>query len=451
MIRKLGEIFAEWAKRYVPHPFIFALMLTFLTIALGMALTPSSFFDMIAHWEQGFWDLLTFSMQMCLILVTGHALATSGPARRLIERLADLPKSPRGMVAVVGCVTGAAAILNWGLGLIIGALLAKEMGKSAERRGVRAHYPLLGAAGYMELLVWHGGLSGSAPLLIATPAHFLESEIGVIPISETLFSCLNIVTTPCLLLAAIGVLVLMTPHESDSVGASRFLRAVSRAGENPATRTDTPRPRYFAKRLENSMWPSVIVGLMGLGYVGYFFYANGFDLNLNILNFMFLFLGVLLHRTPANYVDAIDEAARSCSAIILQFPFYSGIMGMMRLSGLAGVMAGWFVAVSNSTTYPVFTFLSAGLVNLFVPSGGGQWAVQGPIMVGTAIKMGIPLPKIVLALAYGDQWTNMLQPFWALPLLGITGLEARDIVGYTMTVMLLTGLVILSALLLVPV
>ena len=194
-----------------------------------------------------------------------------------------------------------------------------------------------------------------------------------------------------------------------------------------------------------------IVGIAGLIIVGQYFWKNGFKLNLDIVNFTFLAVGILLHRTPINYVRAVAEGTKGCSGIILQFPFYSGIMGMMKLSGLIVVIAGWFVAISNQYTFPLLTFISAGLVNIFVPSGGGQWAVQGPVIVEAAKAMGVDYTKVIMALAYGDQWTNLFQPFWALALLGLTGLKARQIMGYCMTVMFIGFIFFLLAILFLPV
>jgi len=206
----------------------------------------------------------------------------------------------------------------------------------------------------------------------------------------------------------------------------------------------------IADKIENSQIISWIIGLMGMSYVFWYFGTKGFKLNLNIVNFLFLSAGILFQRTPLNYIKAVSEGAKACAGIIIQFPFYAGIMGMMKFSGLVAVIAGWFVAVSTTTTYPVFAFLSAGLVNLFVPSGGGQVAVQGPIMVQAAQALHFSMPKTIMAIAYGDQWTNMLQPFWALALLGITRLRARDIVGYTMVVLVTSAIVFILGLLFLP-
>lgn len=453
MLRRMGDYFSRWAEKYMPDPFLFAVLLTFLTMILGIVLTDNGLFAMIRYWSDGFWTLLAFSMQMCLILVTGYALATTRLVRAGIDKLADIPRTAGGAVLLVALVAAIGGYVNWGLGLIVGALMAREVGIRGHRKGIPMHYPLLGAAGYAGMAVWHGGLSGSAPLLVATQGHFLEKEIGIIPVAQTLFSPLNLVVAVFLILVLPFVFKLLQPAD-----ASRFLTidkvlpdldrelAAEQAGAPP----DADRARFLATRLENSVLVSLLIGLCGLAYVVYHFATKGFDLNLNIVNFTFLFVGILLHRTPIQYVRAISEGTRGCAGIILQFPFYSGIMGMMKFSGLIVVIANGFIAISNQVTYPLFTFLSAALVNIFVPSGGGQWAVQGPVVVKAAQALGVSLPKAIMALAYGDQWTNLFQPFWALALLGLTGLKARHIMGYCMAVMLIGIAFFVVALLVLP-
>lgn len=403
---------------------------------------------MIKYWNQGFWALLSFGMQMCLILVTGHALATSPIVRKGIEKLAGVPKAQAGAVFLVALTAAVASLINWGLGIIVGALMAREVARSGQMRNIKMHYPLLGAAGYAGFLTWHGGLSGSAPLLVATKGHFLEKSIGIISTSQTLFSPLNIFVTIALLIVIPVTMLLMAPKdESEIVQIGDVDQGLL---EEEKAQTVSKEKEAPADKMENSRIISLIIGIMGLIFVVWYFYSKGFQLNLDIVNFTFLFIGIILQGTPINYIKAVNEGTKACSGIIIQFPFYAGIMGMMKFSGLVAVMAGGFVAISNTTTYPLFAFLSAGLVNLFVPSGGGQVAVQGPIMVEAAQAMSFSMPKTIMAIAYGDAWTNMLQPFWALALLGITRLRARDIVGYTMVVLITSAIVFIIGLLLLP-
>ncbi|WP_461833263.1 short-chain fatty acid transporter [Desulfothermus sp.] len=430
MLEKMGNYFCNWARKYMPDPMIFAILLTILTYILGILLTKTSPFQMILYWYKGFWVLLKFGMQMCVILVTGYALATTELIQKFLKWLASIPKSTAAAACLVAFVACVAGLINWGLGVIVGAIFALEVGRQGYLNNRKFHYPLLVAAGYSGLAVWHQGLSGSAPLLVATPGHFLEKEIGVIDVSQTLGSTLNIVLIVVLLILIPLVFFLMAPRKEEDIVT--IDPALCKIGEEKGE----PKESWtFADRLENSVVLSMIIGIAGLIYIVYYFATKGFKLNLNIVNFTFLMVGILLHKRPIQYVRAVSEGVRGCAGIILQFPFYAGIMGMMKLSGLVGVMAGWFVAISNTTTYPVFTFISAAIVNLFVPSGGGQWAVQGPIIVKAAEALHFSIPKTVMALAYGDQWTNLFQPFWALPLLGICGVRARDIMGYCMTLM----------------
>jgi short-chain fatty acids transporter len=444
----MGAAFDKWARKWMPDPMLFAIILTFLTYLLGLIFTKTGPFEMVKYWYDGFWTLLSFGMQMCLILVTGHALATSPIMRRTIEKLAEIPKNQAGAVFLVGLIAAIASWINWGLGIIIGALMAREVARSGNQRNIPMHYPLLGAAGYAGFLTWHGGLSASAPLLVATKGHFLEAQIGIIPSSQTLFSPMNIVISIALILLIPIVCMLMAPTGEKAI--------VTIVDVDPnLVKKDEPKvlkmeEMVIADKIENSRIISWVIGLAGLVYVVYYFGTKGFSLDLNIVNFTFLFVGILLQGRPINYIRAVSEGAKACAGIIIQFPFYAGIMGMMKFSGLVAVIAGWFVAISNDVTYPIFAFLSAGLVNLFVPSGGGQWAVQGPIMVQASQTLNFSIDKTIMAIAYGDEWTNMLQPFWALALLGITRLKAREIVGYTMVVLVASAIVFILGLWLLP-
>jgi len=448
MIRAMGRVFDKWARRWMPNPMLFAILLTFVTYILGLILTQTGPFQMIQHWYKGFWVLLTFGMQMCLILVTGHALATSPIARKGIEKLAGLPKGQAGALALVALTAAIASLINWGLGIIVGALMAREVARSGYMRNIKMHYPLLGAAGYAGFLTWHGGLSGSAPLLVATKGHFLEKSIGIISTNLTLFSPLNISVTIALLIVIPLTMMLMAPKDESEIIQIKDIDPG--LIEEEETQVISKEEMVAADKMENSRIISLIIGVMGLSFVIWYFYTNGFKLNLNIVNFTFLFIGIILQSTPINYIRAVNEGAKACSGIIIQFPFYAGIMGMMKFSGLVAIIAGGFVAISNDTTYPLFAFLSAGLVNLFVPSGGGQVAVQGPVMVEAAQTLNFSMPKTMMAIAYGDAWTNMLQPFWALALLGITRLRARDIVGYTMVALITSAIVFILGLMIMP-
>lgn len=420
-------------ERYLPDPFLFVIILTVVVFGLGLGLTDSSTVDMVAYWGGGFWALLAFSMQMVLVLVTGFVLASSPIFKKGLGKLASFAKSPGSAIIWVTLVSLAASWINWGFGLVIGALFAKELAKRVEH----VDYRLLIASAYSGFLIWHAGFSGSIPLSIATDGHPFIDKIGIIPTSETIFSSYNLIIVAALLIIVPVLNRMMMPKKEETVTVDPKVLIDPVVEELPAKSDMTP-----AERLENSWILSAIIGVLGLAFIVYYFAQNGFALTLDVVNFMFLFLGILFHGTPRKYLIAVQEAVKGAGAIIVQFPFYAGIMGMMTASGLAAVISEAFVSISSVDTFPLFAFLSAGLVNFFVPSGGGQWAVQAPIMLEAAEMLGSDPAKVAMAVAWGDAWTNMIQPFWALPALAIAGLKAKDIMGFCVIVLVVSGFVI---------
>ena len=444
MIQRLGLRLSQVAQRWMPDPFLFAAILTLVTFALALGFTEKKILELIRFWAEGLWTNLTFAMQMCLILVTGHALATSPPVRGLLDRLSRLPRTAAGAVALVALLTCVASLIHWGLGVIVGALLAREVALAGRGRGLKLHYPLLGAAAYMGLLVWHGGLSGSAPLQAATPGKEIVPGMGLIPVSATLFSPLNLVLAAALTAAIVTFCYLLTPRDPALIqGVESYSPA-----DQPQTQSDITKGP--ARRLEHSRLLSLIIAGIGLAYVFDYFWSKGFDLNLDIVNATFLFLGILFQGTPLRYVQAVAEGTKSVSGIILQFPFYFGIQGLMAQSGLIELLSQAFIRIATPTTFHLYVFWSAGLVNLFIPSGGGQWVVQGPVMIRAAQTLGLSIPKTIMAIAYGDEWTNMIQPFWAIPVMGITKLKAGEIIGYSALICLVSGFIYSLAILLLP-
>lgn len=471
MLQKIGESSSRLASRCIPDAFVFALILSAVVYGLGVALTPSGPAQMVGHWYEGFWSLLDFSMQMILILLTGYVLAQSPIVKRGLDRLASLPGSGPQAIFLIALVTLLAGFVNWGLGLVVGAVLSIAVARNAKARGIRVHFPLAVAAGYMGLSIHSGGFSSTAPLLVNTEDHFLQSEIGTVPLTETVITPFNLILVGIYIAVIPFVLRGMSPPSDkcqeigslgdqdapdEPIGPGGEKRELGGAGDGgvgtiegvAAEQVRTP----LVARLENSVILTLLVVVPGFLYIGWFFATNGFDLNINIVNFIFLMVGLAVYKTPIAYVHAITDAVRSAGGIVLQFPFYAGILGMMQYSGLVDVIAGGMVAISNSVTFPLLAFFSAALVNFFVPSAGGQWAVQGPVLIEAGKSLGVSNGVIIMAHQYGDQVTNMLQPFWALPLLGLTGLKARDILGYTAVVMLLgilifgTGITVLPLL-----
>lgn len=403
--------------RWLPDAFVLAVILTLVVFALGVGVTGQSPLAMANYWGEGFSSLFTFGMQMTLVLLTGYVLALTPAMQAALNALTRLPSTPKQALVLTVLVSFACYYINWGFGMVVGAILAREMG----RRITGLHFPLLVAAAYGGELV--RGPSSSIPLVVATPDNFMSDLIGVVPVSTTLYSWWNIALTGALVILLAGLYLAMRPP-SDQIVEFRP------EPEQPAQHADPDHRPSPAERLENSRWPTLLLGLIALAYLVGTLTGQGLNINLNTVILIFLTAGLLLHSGPTAYLAATEKAVGAARGIIVQFPLYAGIAGMMTHSGLVDAFSAAFVAIATPHTFPLLTFLSAGFVNFFIPSGGGQWAIQGPIMIQAAHEIGADPAQTIMAFAWGDGWTNQIQPFWALPLLGVAGLSARDIMGY---------------------
>ncbi|MDR2523499.1 MAG: short-chain fatty acid transporter [Synergistaceae bacterium] len=438
-MKALTRFFVVILQKYLPDAFLFAVVLTFIAFGAALLVTGKSVIEVLNAWGDGLWGLLGFAMQMILIVVTGHTMAISKPMKKLLALIASAAKTPAGAGMICSFVAGICCWINWGFGLIVAALLARELA----RRVKGLDYGYVVAAGYAGFVVWHGGLSGSIPLAVATKGHLVEKLTGLIPTTETIFSTPSLIISALMIISLPIVFKLMCPEGKDVMTVDPALLVDPEDPKEPTQKT-------LAEKMEYSRLITLALGLMGVVYLVRYFYINGaMNLSLNIVIFVFMWLGIILHGTPIAYIRAVNEAIKGAGGIAVQFPLYGGIQGILIQTGLAGIIANWFITISNQFTFPLFTYLAGGIINFFVPSGGGQWVVQGPINIPAGIELGVSHAKVAMSIAYGDQWTNMIQPFWALPLLGIAKLGARDIMGYCVMVLIVTG-VIMGAGLLMP-
>lgn len=459
-----SEKFAKYFQLLLPSPFAIAVILTFLTFLIALFGTipaTSGYFDysleLMGFWENGLWDSgpggLYFAFQMMFLLVMGHVLALSKPVTFLINQLTNYCKDTASSVFVVTFSTIVVSLFNWGLGLIFGAILARKIGEKFTLNKQSINYPLVGAAAYVGLMVWHGGISGSAPLkasesgnlkkMVSDNANIKSSLIpDSLGFEDTVFSAMNISVIICLLLFIpiifywIGKKVKSKPME---------IELHPHKWENDG-------PPVGAEKVDASKFISIGLGSVLIIYalLKAFYIPDQPSLkviNPNYINLILFGLALILHGNFKRFLRACEQSIGDTTGILIQFPLYFGIMGIMKSSGLVADISSWFAVHSNEGSFPILTFFSAGLINIFVPSGGGQWAVQGPILIETCQTLNIPLAKSVMALSYGDQLTNMLQPFWALPLLGITHLKARQILPYTLILFLIGGFIFLINLL----
>lgn len=441
---KITAFFTELMRRYLPDPFVFAILLTLLTMVLAIVVEGRAPVDTSVDWGKGFWSLLAFTTQMAVILAMGYVLATAPVVDRLLNRIVDRVHRPRTAIIVatlVGCV---GSYLNWGFGLVIGGIVAKKLAHRV--KGV--HYPLIIASAYSGFTMYGLGLSATIPVLISTKGHAFESKMGLIPLSETIFSWPILITSLVVLITLPLLNAAMHPKAGETVTEIDPNLDLDSA-KTSSTAAVLGDEDTIASRLNHSRTLSYLIGALGMFYVGQDFVKGG-SLDLNMINFFILFLGILLLGTPMNYVEKLNEGIKTIGGIILQFPFYAGIMAIMAASGLVQSIAQVFIDISTPDTLPFWGLISSFLINFFAPSGGGHWVIQGPFMIDAAHAMGASMAQTAMSVMLGNAWNDLVQPFWILPALALSRLKLKDIMGYTVVSMFLVGVIYIAVILIWP-
>ncbi len=435
-LARLANALTRFSERWIPGSFVIAAILTFVAAALALTIGHATPLDVIRAWGDGFWELLSFAMQMCLVMVTGYIVAVAPAVQRVLRAAASLPRSPRGAVALMAALSMLLGLVNWGLSIVGSAVLVGYIAR--QQRGV--DYRLLVAAAYLGLgLTWHAGFSASAPLLVATPGHFMEKEIGIIPITQTLFSPFNMALVCVVVVVMTALVPLLHPSPANAVTVDANTLADTREWTPPVR---APLVRG-AERLEWATWINVLIGAAGLVWIALTVRAKGYGaINLNFVNFLFLIAGVWLHRTPASFLSAAEHGGRIVWGVIVQFPLYAGIYGIMKGAHLETVIGNAFAHAATQHTYPALIYWYSGVVNYFVPSGGSKWAIEAPYVVEAAKALHVPTAHVVLAYAWGDMMTDIIQPFWAIPLLTAARLEFKNILGYCFVIFLVYALLV---------
>ena len=451
-VQKFGELIADRVERWMPSPFLFAIILTYVAALAAFFSEGSGLTEIAASWYGGFWSLLQFAMQMVLILVTASVVAYHPRVKGVITRLVRLPKSGRQAVLLVAVGSILASWISWGLGLIFGAILAREMGKQANDRRMAVHYPLLAVAGYIGLgLTWGWGMSSSPGLLQAVDGNVLMELAFIapgVPATEWVFHSYPLMLTALALVYVCVTLFLLCPPEENCRGIEHYVdleddpTAEPEGNDSEVSEPDLPgsddgKPS-LADRLDNSKILGGTLALTGVVLSVNVFLTEGLAaLDLNVFNFAFLMIGLLLYLSPSKYQKDFYQAVQGTAGVILLFPFYAGIIGVMTGTGLVDTMTEALLSIATEDTFAVIAWITGGVLNVFVPSAGGEWAIIGGPMLAAGADLGIPPGQTIVAYAAGDAHTNLLNPFWAIPLLAITGLRARDMFGYAITMMLL--------------
>jgi short-chain fatty acids transporter len=427
----------------MPEPFSLGILLTFVALVLAWISTPATAEDVLVAWGGGLSALLPFITQICLTLLLTSALARLGPVPGWLARLAQVPKTSRAAYAYVAAFAGCVSLVAWPLGPIVGGLMARRVALAFRERGTPIHYPLLAGAAFSGFVVWHMGYSGSAPLLVATEGNPMEEMLGgLLPVSRTTLAPFNLVAIVATLASVALAATFLGPRDRDSepIADAEGPDALLAPEEAPRARPG------LAGTVEGRRWVTAAFGLLVVAYVAHWFHEHGARLDLNIVNWTFLAACLLLARSPVELAGALAPAGRIVVLVLLQYPIYGGIMGMMLDTGFAAQIAALAAQTGSAETLPLVAFLSAGVINFFIPSGGAQWAVQGPAFLEAAKTLGTDPALIVMAVAYGDQWTNLIHPFVAIPLLLLTGLPARKVLAYSFLLFLVAGVPLVAAL-----
>lgn len=440
---RIADALGRFSARYVPSAFAIAVLLTFIAFGLGVTWGGAPADTVIRGWGGGFWELLSFSMQMALVLFSGYLLALTTPVRVVLEKVASFASTPRRAVMLMALISMVLAYINWGLSLVGSAVLVRFVVK----RQPHVDYRLLVACAYFGMgATWHSGFSASAPLLVATPGHFLEDRLGVLPIDQTLFSAFNIglvIASAVVLTALAGIL---HPKPARTVKVDPALVEGFGKWEPPPKQ----KGGGVAGLLDHSPVLNVLFGAAMLFYLVPTLLQGWRNININTVNFAFLTLGVLLHWTPARLLKAAEEAGSVLHGIVLQFPLYAGIYGIFKATGLTEQIGETFVAMSTPETFPAIVYWYSGIVNYFVPSGGSKWAIEAPYLLTAADSLGVAPRKVVLAYAWGDMATDLVQPFWALPLLAVAKIEFKELLGFLLIAFFIYTPLVTAAFLFLP-
>jgi short-chain fatty acids transporter len=440
-------------EQVMPDPFVLSIGLTLVVILLAFGFAPHASLPVIlTSWYGGTFNILGFALQMILILATGYAIAEAPLVQRGLRAMAAGVHTPARAALLVFPIVAVAAWLNWGLGLIVGALLSREIAKR-----VKVDFAWLVAGSYSAWSVCNSGLSSSIALSQASHGNALnlvEKATGqVIPLSQTVFAPFVFIPTVLVVVVMTAIFIWMHPKAEHVVAFSET--APEAGGDAKANADADPHargalPSSFAARAERSMLGTLILLVLGIGYLAMTWHAKGFELDINTTILIFLLVGLALQRTPIAYADAIRRAARQTGSMLLQYPVYGGIMGIMTGTGLASMIAKTFVAIATPVTLPVLSYLSSLIITLLIPSAGGHWAVQGPFVLPAALSLHASVPRTAMGVAMAENVSNMLQPFWAVPVVAIAGIRIQRVMGYTAVTFAVSLIIYGAALWLIP-
>jgi short-chain fatty acids transporter len=419
--------FINWSFKWIPDSMVFVLILTLLVFVLSLVFTDHGPWQLVDDYAKGFWTLLTFAMQMSIMMITGFVISDAKPVKRFIIRLIDIPKTPKATIVVFALITGVISWVHWGMGLMLTIIMGKEI--AIRKKGMGIHYAYIVAVAYTSMNIMANGISQAAPLLSATPGNFLEKVMGVVPITQTSLSPFMMTFLVFELICLPIIYLIIKPKKEHAVEISDELYAEF-TKEAPAvdkSKTMTP-----AQRMEQSRILTFLAGLMIMVWVVNLLITEGAaKINLNTINYAFFGLALLLHENPASFIESVKTGAGTIYGVVIQFPLYAGIFGIISFSGLSTVITNWFISIATAETYPWIIFIYTGIMDFFVPSAGSKFVIEAPYLIPAAQQLGVPVQQVINAYGTGAQVANLIQPFWALAYLAAFKIKFQDILPFT--------------------
>lgn len=444
------DYFTDFAQKWVPDSYVIALILTIAAVILAEVFTPATLLEIIVSWGNGFWTLLAFSMQMSLIVIMGYSLATTSVCEKIIDKICSKPQSATSVYLYAVILSSAGYYLNWGFGLIFAGLIARNLSKQAEKKGILVDYRYLCGAAWTPFYIWHMGLSGSAPLLVATADHFMVKEIGIIPISMTIFHPYNL---SLLTISILAILILfgfiMRPRNPNAIVTVSQINS-NLIQEKKAVQPMNSLIQTPSEWVSQKPWCSYIIGVMFAVYLYYHFFVLKKSLDINVLNFLFFVLIIFLYKSPARLLTSFKDSTSAAWGVILQFPFYAGIFGIMKYTGLVDTIATWVIAFCTPYTFPAIAAILTGIISYFIPSGGSKWIIEAPFLIPAGQALGVLNPQTIICYLFGGDLVSLIQPFFAVPFMAVCGLEFKDFVGYSFVAFLVLGVIMVLGLTFIP-
>ena len=406
LLWRFSKKFQFAAENIIPDPLVFCLILTIILFISGVIFTETSIVNMLKYWYNGIWSQIAFAFQMSFMVITCSVTAKSNLVKKLLKSLANLISTPMAAIIILMILGYVSSFLNWAFGTLITPIFAMYLTKKV--KGL--HFPMLVASGYSTMILGQClGPSASVYALLASDNHFLVDKVGVLSQNITTYNPMNVILWIILAVGTIILTIMTKPPVNEIVEFTGEVDSVEENIEGNETKT-------FANLMNHNSIIMYFIGIAGLTNIFFTFIEKGFlkSLSLNFVIFIFLTLNFFLYNSPSKFITAYRNNLSLATDVMIQFPFYGGISGMMSESGLGIILVGYFTSISTATTLPVWSYISASILNLFIPSQGGQWIVQGSIIMDAAIELNARIPDVVNAFVYGDEATNLLQPLYVI-------------------------------------